>query len=301
MDSESCEQLLNALQTLCKGDFSFRMSEGSVSSPNDVYTDIMYAFNELALKNNQLSLELERVSRVIGVEGKVWHRASMEGEASWEKCIRSVNSLISNMWRPTFELSHAVEALTRGELTQGTISEGYSGEYINATRSVGYLASVIKQVKGEVNHVARNVKEDGNLRSKVDTVGYGGIWKDLALDVNSIVSVLEEEVFSIRDVTTAVANGDLTKKIISNDKGDLLEMNACVNVMVDKLYSLARELTHVAREVGMEGRLGGQAQVKTPEGAWKEMTDSVNAMAANLTGQVATCFLYKIRVNMSFN
>src|SRR5438874_7470239 len=238
-----------------------------------------------------MSRELERIGRVVGKEGRIGQRISLgavsEGWADSSGCI---NTLIGDLVHPTSEMARVIGAVAKGDLskTMATEIEGrpLQGEFLRTATTVNTMVDQLGAFASEVTRVAREVSTEGKLGGQAKVKGVAGTWKDLTENVNLMAGNLTAQVRNIATVTTAVANGDLTKKITVDVKGEFLELKDTVNVMVDQLRSFASEVTRVAREVGTEGKLGGQAQVKGVAGTWKDLTDNVNFMANNLTGQV---------------
>ncbi len=286
-DSLNTKLLLKALVAFKKGDFSVRLPgewTGEAGKIADTLNDII----ELSDKTAK---EVERVSRVVGKEGKIMHRASVPAASgSWLRLVDSTNLLIDDMARPTSEMARVIGAVANGDLSQrmGLEVEGRAlkGEFLRTVKIVNSMVDQLSSFASEVTRVAREVGTEGKLGGEARVKGVAGTWKDLTDSVNSMASNLTSQVRNIADVTTAVANGDLSKKITVDVKGEILELKNTINTMVDQLNSFASEVTRVAREVGTEGKLGGQADVRGVAGTWKDLTDNVNSMASNLTGQV---------------
>jgi HAMP domain-containing protein/signal transduction histidine kinase/CheY-like chemotaxis protein len=280
-------KLLTALLAFKRGDFSARLPvdlEGLDGKIAD-------AFNDVIEMNQRMARELERLSRVVGKEGKISQRASVgEVYGSWEDSIDSVNALISDLVHPTSETARVIGAVAKGDLSQTMALEiegrPLAGEFLRTAKTVNTMVDQLGSFASEVTRVAREVGTEGKLGGQAKVKGVAGTWKDLTDSVNSMAGNLTSQVRNIAAVTTAVANGDLSKKITVDVKGEILELKNTINVMVDQLRSFASEVTRVAREVGTEGKLGGQADVKGVAGTWKDLTDSVNSMASNLTAQV---------------
>jgi HAMP domain-containing protein/signal transduction histidine kinase/CheY-like chemotaxis protein len=279
--------LLSALIAFRKGDFSARLPidlggmDGKIAD----------TFNDVIELNERMSEELERLSRVVGKEGKITQRASVgEVTGSWQHSVDSVNALISDLVHPTSETARVIGAVAKGDLSQtmATEIEGrpLAGEFLRTARTVNTMVEQLGSFASEVTRVAREVGTEGKLGGQAKVKGVAGTWKDLTDSVNLMAGNLTGQVRNIAAVTTAVANGDLSKKITVDVKGEILELKNTINTMVDQLRSFASEVTRVAREVGTEGKLGGQADVKGVAGTWKDLTDSVNSMAGNLTSQV---------------
>ena len=286
-DRLDSRQLLAALMAFKRGDFSARL-------PNDwagVAGKIADTFNDAVGISQRLTQELTRIERVVGKGGRITERASLgDVSDSWAEAIGSVNNLIEDLIRPTSEMARVIGAVAKGDLskTMATEIEGQplEGGFLRTAKIVNTMVDQLGGFASEVTRVAREVGTEGKLGGQAKVKGVAGTWKDLTENVNLMASNLTAQVRNIATVTTAVANGDLTKKITVDVKGELLELKNTVNVMVDQLRSFASEVTRVAREVGSEGVLGGQARVQGVSGTWKDLTDSVNFMARNLTGQV---------------
>jgi HAMP domain-containing protein/signal transduction histidine kinase/ActR/RegA family two-component response regulator len=281
------KQLLTALIAFKRGDFSARLPDDWTG----VAGKIADTFNDIIATNQRMTRELERIGRVVGKQGRITQRASLgDVSDSWADAIGSVNDLIGDLVQPTSEMARVIGAVAKGDLSQtmSTEIEGrpVEGEFLRTAKVVNTMVNQLGAFASEVTRVAREVGTEGKLGGQAKVKGVAGTWKDLTENVNLMAGNLTAQVRNIATVTTAVANGDLTKKITVDVKGEFLELKDTVNVMVDQLRSFASEVTRVAREVGSEGILGGQARVEGVSGTWKDLTDSVNFMARNLTGQV---------------
>src|SRR6188472_924962 len=280
-------QLLAALNAFKKGDFSVRLDFGE----NGVARKVADAFNDVIELNEQLVGELERISQVVGKAGRLTQRASLgDVGGSWAHAIHSVNTLISNLVHPTVETARVIGAVAKGDLSQTMALEinkrPLQGEFLRTAKTINKMVAQLGSFASEVTRVAREVGTEGKLGGQADVHGVAGTWKDLTDSVNMMAGNLTAQVRNIAAVATSVANGDLSKKVTVDVKGEILDLKLTINTMVDQLNSFAGEVTRVAKEVGTEGKLGGQAQVKGVGGVWKDLTDNVNMMAANLTGQV---------------
>src|SRR5437016_1928727 len=279
--------LLSALNALKKGDFSARLPVEWTG----VAGKVADTFNEVVELNQRMARELDRLSRVVGKEGKITQRASLgDVSGSWADSIDSVNDLISDLVHPTSETARVIGAVAQGDLSQTMALEiedrPLQGEFLRTAKTINKMVDQLGSFAAEVTRVAREVGTEGKLGGQAKVKGVAGTWKDLTDSVNSMAGNLTGQVRNIAEVTTAVANGDLSKKITVDVKGEFLELKNTINTMVDQLRSFASEVTRVAREVGTEGKLGGQARVEGVSGTWKDLTDSVNSMAGNLTAQV---------------
>jgi HAMP domain-containing protein/CheY-like chemotaxis protein/signal transduction histidine kinase len=278
---------LKTLLAFKKGDFSARLP-GDWTGEAGKIAD---TFNDIIELSDRTARELERVSRVVGKEGKIIHRAAVpQAAGSWLRLVDSTNLLIDDMARPTSEMARVIGAVANGDLSERMALEvdnrPLKGEFLRTVKIVNSMVDQLGSFASEVTRVAREVGTEGKLGGEAKVKGVAGTWKDLTDSVNSMASNLTSQVRNIAEVTTAVANGDLSKKITVDVKGEILELKNTINTMVDQLNSFASEVTRVAREVGTEGKLGGQAQVIGVAGTWKDLTDNVNFMAGNLTGQV---------------
>jgi HAMP domain-containing protein/CheY-like chemotaxis protein len=280
-------ELLDALHAMLAGDFSVRLPGHQVG----VAGKICDAFNTIVAANQRIAQQLEHVGDVVGHEGKTRTRVRFGlSDGAWADMEGSVNALIDDLLWPTTAVTRTVTAVARGDLLQ-TVPLDVDGRPLKGEflRSASIVNTMIKQLSiftSEVTRVAREVGTDGKLGGQAQVREVTGVWKDLTESVNSMASNLTAQVRNIADVTIAVANGDLSKKITVDVRGEILQLKEAINTMVDQLRSFASEVTRVAREVGTEGKLGGQALVPGVAGTWKDLTDSVNAMCGNLTAQV---------------
>jgi signal transduction histidine kinase/HAMP domain-containing protein/ActR/RegA family two-component response regulator len=277
------EVMLQILSQVKAGDFTARMPlhwlgvEGKIAD----------SLNEIIRANQALGSELERVSRVVGKEGKLSQRVAFNGtDEVWGHHVESVNNLIDDLVQPSNEMQRVIGAVADGDLSK-KITADVQGEMLVLKNTINGMVDQLNGFISEVTRVAREVGTEGKLgQAAAVTIEVGGVWKDLTDNVNLMAGNLTGQVRNIAEVTTAVANGDLSKKITADVKGEFLELKNTVNSMVDQLNRFAGEVTRVAREVGVEGRLGGQAQSQEVAGVWKDLTDDVNQLAANLTNQV---------------
>src|SRR5512143_4370904 len=281
------QNLLQALRAMRAGDFSVRMTgeeEGILGKIADTFNDIVNA-------NQSMAQQIERVGQLVGREGKTRHRVKFGlSSGAWGEMESSVNTLIDDLIWPTKEVTNAVAADAQGDLLKTVRLEvddrPRKGEFVEAASIVNTMIKQLGVFTSEVTRVAREVGTEGQLGGQAEVPEMTGVWKDLTESVNSMASNLTAQVRNIAEVTIAVANGDLSKKITVDVRGEILQLKEAINTMVDQLRSFAAEVTRVAREVGTEGKLGGQAIVPGVAGTWKDLTDSVNAMASNLTDQV---------------
>ncbi len=275
--------LLSVLADFKNGDFDARMPLQWTGMAGKIADTL----NEVIAANQTLENEIERVSRVVGKEGRLSQRVALGGsDRVWSCTVESINSLIEELVRPTSEMQRVIGAVADGDLSK-KITADVHGEVLELKDTINAMVDQLNRFVSEVTRVAREVGTEGKLgQAAAVTIEVGGVWKDLTDNVNLMAGNLTGQVRNIAEVTTAVANGDLSKKITADVQGEFLELKNTVNAMVDQLNRFASEVTRVAREVGVEGKLGGQAQSAEVAGVWKDLTDNVNQLAANLTNQV---------------
>ena len=284
LDSRKLLQVLTAVK---RGDFSARLPDdwtGIDGKIADTLNDII----ELMADN---TAEIEQVSRAVGKEGKLAQRAAVPtAKGAWKSRVTAINNLIDDLVRPTAEMARVIGAVSKGDLTQTVTFEAQGqplkGEFLRTAKMVNAMVKQLAAFAAQVTRVAREVGTEGKLGGQAQVREMSGVWKDLTESVNMMAGNLTAQVRNIADVTIAVANGDLSKKITVDVRGEFLQLKDTINTMVDQLRGFAAEVTRVAREVGTEGKLGGQALVPGVAGTWKDLTDSVNFMAGNLTAQV---------------
>jgi HAMP domain-containing protein/CheY-like chemotaxis protein/signal transduction histidine kinase len=279
--------ILAGLQTMRDGDFSVRLP-GSWTGLAGKLAD---TFNDIVSTNQQMAQELKRLGQAVGKEGRTRERARFHrSKGAWGEMEGSVNNLAEDLLRPTTEVTRAIAGVAQGNLTQtvrlDVDGRPLEGEFLRSATIVNTMIQQLSVFTSEVTRVAREVGTDGKLGGQAQVPGVAGTWKDLTDSVNSMASNLTGQVRNIAEVATAVASGDLSRKITVDVRGEILQLKEAINTMVDQLRSFASEVTRVAREVGTDGKLGGQAVVPGVAGTWKDLTDSVNAMAGNLTAQV---------------
>ena len=279
--------MLSTLLAVKKGDFSVRLPVEHTGVAGKIYDTL----NDVIELEQRTAQELARISQVVGKEGKINQRASLGGAGGqWQVRIEHLNSLVADLLQPTAEVARVIGAVAKGDLAQTMALEiegrALKGEFMRTAKVVNTMVEQLGSFASEVTRVAREVGTEGKLGGQAKVEGVAGTWKDLTDNVNLMASNLTGQVRNIAEVTKAVAKGDLTKKITVDVKGEILELKNTINTMVDQLSSFASEVTRVAREVGTEGKLGGQAVVRGIGGTWKDLTDNVNLMANNLTGQV---------------
>jgi HAMP domain-containing protein/signal transduction histidine kinase/DNA-binding response OmpR family regulator len=284
---QEMESLLQALQTMLNGDFSVRLPVVWTGVPGKVADTL----NEIVAANQQMAQELKRLGQTLGKEGKTRERVRFHlSSGSWGEMETSVNTLTEDLLRPTTEVTRAIAAVAQGNLTQtvrlDVDGRPLEGEFLRSANIVNTMIQQLGVFTAEVTRVAREVGTDGKLGGQAHVPDVAGTWKDLTDSVNLMASNLTGQVRNMAEVATAVASGDLSRKITVDVRGEILQLKEAINTMVDQLRSFASEVTRVAREVGTDGKLGGQAVVPGVAGTWKDLTDSVNAMAGNLTAQV---------------
>ena len=244
------------------------------------------AINTMVDQLRSFAAEVTRVAREVGTEGKLGGQAIVPGVAgTWKDLTDSVNAMATNLTAQVRNIAEVTTAVARGDLSR-KITVDVKGEILELKNTINTMVDQFNAFAAEVTRVAREVGTEGKLGGQAQVPGVAGTWKDLTDNVNSMASNLTAQVRNIADVTIAVANGDLSKKITVDVRGEILQLKETINTMVDQLRSFAAEVTRVAREVGTEGKLGGQAQVPGVAGTWKDLTDNVNSMASNLTAQV---------------
>ncbi|MFZ1046325.1 MAG: HAMP domain-containing protein, partial [Pseudolabrys sp.] len=242
--------------------------------------------NTMVDQLNGFASEVTRVAREVGTEGKLGGQAQVPGVAgTWKDLTDSVNFMASNLTAQVRNIADVATAIAGGDLSK-KITVSVSGEILQLKETINTMVDQLNAFAGEVTRVAREVGTEGRLGGQANVPGVAGTWKDLTDSVNSMAGNLTAQVRNIAEVTTAVARGDLSRKITVDVKGEILQLKETINTMVDQLNSFASEVTRVAREVGTEGKLGGQAEVPEVAGTWKDLTDNVNFMASNLTAQV---------------
>ncbi|TJY43989.1 response regulator [Cohnella pontilimi] len=280
-------ELLNALMAMKKGNFSYRLPYHYTG----VAGKVADTFNEIMDIQEGMVHEVESVSRIVGKEGNLSRRFTQKNlSGSWETMTDSLNGLVTDLIQPTSEMVRVINAVAKGDLSQKVELEiegrPLTGEFQITASNINQMVNQLSTFASEVTRVAREVGTEGILGGQADVKGVSGTWKDLTDSVNYMASNLTDQVRNIAAVTTAVAKGDLSKQITVNAKGEILELKNTINTMVEQLSTFASEVTRVAREVGTEGKLGGQADVKGVSGTWRDLTESVNYMASNLTNQV---------------
>ncbi|MER7759004.1 HAMP domain-containing protein [Streptomyces sp. NPDC097619] len=292
VDTAALDRLLTALVSMRDGNFRKRLTV----SGDGVMAEIAAVYNEVADRNLHLTGELSRVRRMVGREGKLSERLETAAcEGSWAAAIDASNALVEDLTRPVSEVGRVLSAVAEGDLDQRMdlrtqtadgVGHPLRGEFLRVGRTVNNLVDQLSAFTDEVTRVALEVGTEGKLGGQAQVRGMSGSWKDLTDSVNTMAYRLTAQVRDIALVTTAVAKGDLSRKVTVHVAGEMLQLKNTVNTMVDQLSSFSSEVTRVAREVGTEGELGGQAQVPGVAGVWKDLTDSVNTMAGNLTAQV---------------
>src|SRR2546421_10995612 len=273
------KRLLAALRRVRNGDFKARLPLDGTG----IAGEIAQAVNDVVDLNERMAREFARITVVVGREGRVGQRAALGlVTGSWAGCVDSINTLIDDLTKPTTEVNRVIGAVAKGDLSQRMALEidgrPLKGEFLRSGKTVNTMVDQLSTFASEVTRVAREVGTEGRLGGQADVKGVAGTWKDLTDSVNSMAANLTAPVRNIAEVTTALANRDLSEKVAVAVQGEILDLENTVNPMVDQLNGFASEVTRVAREVGSEGKLGGQANVKGVAGTWKDLTDNVNFM-----------------------
>src|SRR6187200_3399772 len=267
---------------VAQGDLSQKITVDAKGEVNQLKETINTMVDQL----RAFADEVTRVAREVGTEGRLGGQAFVPGVGgTWKDLTDNVNFMASNLTDQVRNIAQVTTAVAKGDLSQ-KITVDVKGEVLQLKNTINTMVDQLRSFADEVTRVAREVGTEGKLGGQAEVAGVSGTWRDLTENVNFMARNLTDQVRNIAEVTTAVANGDLSKKITVDTRGEILELKNTINTMVDQLSSFAAEVTRVAREVGTEGKLGGQAEVKDVAGTWKDLTDSVNSMARNLTGQV---------------
>src|SRR5437899_1939164 len=285
-DAIDSKVALRVLASVQRGDFSVRMPTDWSGSTGKVAA----AINDIIESNQRVEREIRRLSRNVGKEGQVKRAAVGHSGGAWAATLDAVNDLVEDLAQPNTEIARVIGAVANGDLSQTMALEidgrPLQGQILTSAKTVNTMVGQLNAFASEVTRVAREVGTEGKLGGQAHVRGVAGVWKDLTDNVNLMAGNLTSQVRNIAEVTTAVQQGDLSKKITVDVRGEILELKQTINTMVDQLNAFANEVTRVAREVGTEGRLGGQAEVRGVGGVWKDLTDNVNIMASNLTSQV---------------
>ena len=281
-DDPRLTRLLAAMRSVEAGDFRKRV----VTTGDDIVTEICASFNAIAERNREFKDELVRVSEAVGGDGLLGQRlAPSGGDGDWRSAVGAANRLLDDLTQPLVETSRVLAAVADGDLSQH-VEAGGRGEVAVLAETMNSMTGTLRTFASEVTRVAREYGSEGRLGGQAEVPGVAGTWKDLTDSVNLMAGNLTAQVRDISSVATGVARGDLSRKITVDVRGEMLELKTTLNTMVDQLSAFASEVTRVAREVGSEGMLGGQAKVPGVAGTWKDLTDNVNVMANNLTSQV---------------
>ena len=279
---QELRRLLAGLTAVRDGDFGTRLPDDADGLMGDIAT----VFNGMVDQLSVFTSEVTRVAREVGTEGTLGGQAEVPGvSGTWADLTDSVIAMAGNLTTQVRDIAQVATAVAKGDLSQ-KIDVPARGEILQLKETVNTRVDQLSAFADEVTRVAREVGSEGRLGGQAQVPGVAGVWRDLTDSVNHMAGNLTSQVRSIAQVTTAVAEGDLSQKITVDARGEILELKSTINTMVDQLSAFADEVTRVAREVGTEGRLGGQAQVRGVSGTWKDLTDNVNSMANNLTGQV---------------
>jgi len=276
------KMLLEALEAIRKGDLTQRLTK----ERNDIFGDIADSYNGTVESLSTFSSEVTRVAKEVGTDGKLGGQAQVPGvSGTWKELTDNVNAMAGSLTTQVRNITEVTKAVAQGNLNEKITVEA-QGEILDLKKTINTMVDQLNDFAGEVTRLAREVGVDGILGGQAQVKGVGGTWKELTDNVNLMATNLTTQVRNIAEVTIAVAQGDLSKKIEVEAKGEILELKSTVNIMVNQLNRFAEEVTRVAKEVGIDGVLGGQAQIKGVAGVWKDLTDNVNTMASNLTSQV---------------
>src|SRR5678809_1028926 len=280
-------EIAHVISSVAKGNLSQEMPlQIGDHALQGEFARIATEVNDMVKQLNLFSMEVTRVAREVGSEGKLGGQAKVKGVAGvWKDLTDSVNQMAGNLTAQVRNIAEVTTAVAKGDLSK-KITVDVQGEILELKNTINTMVDQLNSFSSEVTRVAREVGTDGKLGGQAEVQGVAGTWKDLTDSVNQMASNLTDQVRNIAQVTTAVALGDLSKKITVDVQGEILELKNTINTMVDQLNSFSAEVTRVAREVGSEGKLGGQATVKGVGGVWKDLTESVNQMGSNLTAQV---------------
>ena len=280
--NEQLNRVLFALDAFKKGDVSVRLTKQN----DDIFSEIAEAYNSMVEMIGGVGGEVSRISKVAGVEGNLKARASADGASGfWRDMINNINGLVDSIAVPVLEVGKVLKNISRGNLDE-SFQIPVSGDFKVMAETINRTIDNLNVFAGEVSRVAQEVGTEGRLGGQAVVPNVGGVWKELTDNVNTMAASLTSQVRDIANVTTAVARGDLSQKMTVDVKGELSQLKQNLNQMVDSLNLFAGEVTRVALDVGTEGKLGGQAEVPAVSGVWKDLTDNVNNMAANLTSQV---------------
>ncbi|MBA3489239.1 MAG: HAMP domain-containing protein, partial [Longispora sp.] len=293
-DSAFLSRLADVLGRVEQGDFQVRLpqaSPGGSPSSVEVTDEVTELFNRVLTRLERRNQDLIRIAQIVGREGELTERLNTMGyTGDWAGGVQAVNSLIDDLARPTTEIARVIVAVADGDLSQKMAlaldDRPMRGEFARIGRTVNTMVDQLSSFADEVTRVAREVGTEGKLGGQAKVTGVSGTWRDLTFNVNFMASNLTAQVRNIASVATAVARGDLSQKITIDAQGEILELKSTMNTMVDQLSSFGDEVTRVAREVGSEGKLGGQAQVRGVSGTWKDLTENVNQLASTLTTQL---------------
>jgi signal transduction histidine kinase/HAMP domain-containing protein/CheY-like chemotaxis protein len=282
LGDERLQQLLNGLKAVRDGDFGTRLPKVG----DELMDEMATVFNGMVDQLAVFTSEVTRVAREVGTEGILGGQAAVPAvSGTWKDLTDSVNAMAGNLTGQVRDIAEVATAVAKGDLSQ-KITVDVKGEMLGLKNTINTMVDQLSSFADEVTRVAREVGSEGRLGGQAEVPGVAGTWRDLTTSVNVMAGNLTGQVRDIAEVATAVAKGDLSQKITVDARGEILELKNTINTMVDQLSSFADEVTRVAREVGTEGRLGGQADVKGVSGTWKGLTESVNVMADNLTDQV---------------
>ncbi len=281
------DEIARVVQAVSRGDLTQALDVDGTDEPlRGDFLKHAKAVNDMVAQLSRFGSEVTRVAREVGVQGKLGAQAEVPGVSGvWKELTDSVNLMASNLTAQVREIARVTTAVAQGDLTK-TVTIEVRGEILELKNTINTMVDQLSSFADEVTRVAREVGTEGQLGGQAQVRGVSGVWRELTENVNFMAANLTSQVRNVAEVTTAVATGDLSKKITAEVKGEMLELKDTINTMVDQLSSFAAEVARVAYEVGTEGKLGGQAQVRGVSGVWRQLTENVNGMANNLTGQV---------------
>jgi CheY-like chemotaxis protein/methyl-accepting chemotaxis protein len=280
--NDQMDRLIFAIESFKNGDTSVRLTK----ERDDKFAVLSEAYNDMVDLVGGVNTEVSRISRVAGIEGNLSAKASNKGAAGvWLEVINNINVLIESIANPTIEVGRILDNISKGNLSE-KFQLTVTGDFKVMSETINRSLDSLNVFADEVTRVAKEVGTDGVLGGKANVPNVGGTWKTLTDNVNTLAANLTGQVREISAITTAVSKGDLTQKITIDAKGEVDDLKTTINSMVDNLNSFSQEVSRVAKEIGTDGVLGGQAKIEGIAGAWRELTDNVNTMAANLTNQV---------------
>ncbi|MGB3459493.1 MAG: HAMP domain-containing protein, partial [Halobacteriota archaeon] len=275
-------RLIETMDAFKNGDFTIRLPKERY----DIYSELADSYNKMAEMVGGVTTEMSRVAKVAGTDGKLTERASVPGVAgSWKDVVDTLNGLIDAASKFTLEMRRILDNISWGNLTE-KFAIPVAGDFKVMSDTVNKTVDSFNLIGGEVSRVTREVGVEGKLGAQGEVPGVTGAWKELTDNVNTLAANVTDQMRDVAKVSTAIADGDLTQKITVDVKGEILRLKDNINGMVDRLNLIGSEVSRVTRDVGVEGKLGAQGEVPGVAGAWKELTNNVNTLAANVTDQM---------------